>query len=284
VAKAKREQPADGPRVLPRRVVVHLAAGLASVDAAALLADLGACAPRLPTPEVRGGLAEGPGGRVLQFKAAGARVADSKVADAFLHASAGDVEFEAGVDAEGSPVSWVELLSRLYDGNAVAQAALAALPAGEADRSTLHVWATRRLLATYDGGDMRYHARFAVFGYPTVFSALGLAVAPAPSVAAVLFARELGKRGASAGQIEAELDKEFPEERLDVDDAPTVTAALASAVLQAAARDAGDGPFCTDGRCRLFNAHRKREVRDAMLGGKMCARHAALFGSGGRRK
>jgi hypothetical protein len=116
-----------------------------------------------------------------------------------------------------------------------------------------------------------------------VFSVLGLGLAPAASVEATLFARELARRGAGAGEIEAKVDKEFPEERVDVDDPPTVTGAVASAVLQAAAREAGSGPFCDDPKCRLFNAHRKREVRAAMLGGKLCAAHAALFGSGGRR-
>jgi hypothetical protein len=234
--------------------------------------------------EVRDDLAVTPLGRTLQYKVANVRVADTRIADEFLPTSSSEVEFEGGVDAGGNSASWVQLLGRLYDGNRVAQAALEVLPQNERDRSTLHMWVTRRLLGTYDPEGMRYHARFAVFGYPTVFSVLGLALAPAPSVEATLFARELSKRGANAGEVEALVDKEFPEERVDVDDPVTVTTAVASALLQAAARDAGDGPFCKDPKCRLYNAHRKREVRDAMLGGKLCATHARMFGPGGRAK
>ena len=274
-----KDTPSSG---LPSKVVVHVAADAMAFDKAALLRDLKSAATKLPVPEVRGDLAAGLGGRTLQYKVAGLRVRDSKVPDEYLHASSTDAEFEAGVDMRGSPVSWVHLLSRLYDGNAVAQAALEAVPEGERDRGTLHVWVTRRLLATYDPGDMRYHARFAVFGYPTVFSVLGLALAPAASREATLFSYELAKRGASAADIEAQLDKEFPEERIDVDDKTTVTSALGTAVLQAAARDAGQGPFCDDPKCRLTNAHRKREVLTTMIGGRLCAAHAKLFGSGGR--
>ena len=283
VAKAKAAAKSPGGE-LPKKVVVHVAQGFSAFNRGALLKDLKASAPKLPPVEVRDDLALSPTGRTLQYKVAGARVRDTRVADEFLHTSSTDAEFEAGVDSGSNAASWVQLLGRLYDGNVVAQAALEALPAGERDRGTLHVWVTRRLLGTYDPDGMRYHARFAVFGYPTVFRVLGLALAPAPSVEATLMARELGKRGATAGQIEELVDKEFPEERVDVDDPATVTGAVASAILQAAARDAGAGPFCDDPKCRLFNAHRKREVRDAMLGGRLCAAHAKLFGASGKAK
>jgi hypothetical protein len=283
VAKAK-AAPRDAQGGLPKKVVVHVAAGFAAFNKGMLLKDLKASAPKLPAVEVRDDLTLGPMGRTLQYKVANVRVRDRRVADEFIATSSSEVEFEAGVDAGANAASWVQLLGRLYDGNRVAQAALEALPQGERDRSTLHMWVTRRLLGTYDPEGMRYHARFAVFGYPTVFSVLGLGLAPAASVEATLFGRELAKRGANAGEIEALLDKEFPEERVDVDDPVTVTGAVASALLQAAARDAGDGPFCKDPKCRLFNAHRKREVRDAMLGGHLCAAHARIFGLGGRGK
>lgn len=269
---------------LPKKVVVHVASGLASLDRAALVKDLKAAAPKLPTPTFQEDLGAGIVGRQAQLKIANARLRDTRVPDEFWTASSNDFEFEAGVDAGQNSVPWTQLISRLYDGDVVAQAGLGALAEGDRDRGTLHLWVTRRLLCTYDKDGMRYHARFAVFGYPVVFSVLGMGMAAAPSVEATLLARELSKRGAGAGDIEAEVDKQFPEERLDVDDAPTVTRAIGSVLLQAAARDAGAGPFCDDKTCRLFNAHRKREVREAMLGAHLCATHSRLFGSGGRGK
>ncbi len=269
---------------LPKRIVVHAPSGLSALDRKALSKDIAAVAPKLPKLEVTDDLAAQAGGRTLLAHLAGARVADVKIPNAFHTATTADVEFEAAVDSPTSSISPSRLASLLYDGNLAAQAGLIAIPPNERSTDVLHMWVTRRLLGTYSKDDMRYHARFAVYGYPAIFSVLGFALAPAPSMEAVLFSRELAKRGANAGQIEAEMDKTYPEERLDIDDAASLTSAVASAILQAAAAGAGEGPFCTDSKCRLFNPHRKREMRESMVGGRLCATHAKLFGSGGRAK
>jgi hypothetical protein len=280
-AKAQARPKAAG---LPTRIVVHAPAGLSALDRKALAKDLAVAAPKLPKLEVTDDLAAQAGGRTLLAHLAGARVADVKIPNEFHTATTADVEFEAAIDSPTSSISSARLVGLLYDGNLAAQAALNAIAPGERSTDVLHLWITRRLLGTYSKDDMRYHARFAIYGYPAIFSVLGLGLAPAPSMEAVLFSRELAKRGANAGQIEAELDKAYPEERLDIDDPPTLTAAVASAILQAAAASAGQGPFCSEPKCRLYNPHRKREMRESMIGGRLCGPHAKLFGSGGPSK
>jgi len=139
------------------------------------------------------------------------------------------------------------------------------------------LWVTRRLLLTYSPEDYRYHARFAVFGYPTLFSVLGLSYAPAPSLESSLFARALAAKGLAPSAIAAQVDREYADERIDIDDPATVTRAAASAPLQASARAAGGEAFCTTASCRLFNPHRKPEVVRSMVEGKLCAAHTAFF-------
>jgi len=280
----KAKAPAKAERALPGRVVIHVSRTLTALDRKAVARDLAKAAPALGALEWRDDLASAPMSRALHAKLAGARVTDLKVPDAFHTAVTADLDAEAAIDGKPQLVTSAELAARLYDGHKVSQAALPCLPEGERSTATLHVWVTRRMLGTYSADEMRYHARYAVFGYPVVFSLLGLGLSPAPSVEATLFARELARRGANAAQIEMEVDREYPEERVDIDDAPTVAAAVASTVLQGAAAAVGKGPFCRDPACRLFNAHRKAEMRASFLGGKLCRSHARLFAAGGRSR
>lgn len=274
------KRPSAKPRAsskAPARIEIHVADALVALDRRALIADLAQTAPSLPQPTFPGDLQASGAARTFFAQLAGLRVKDTKVPDEFHAATSTEAEFEAAIDVAPGRVPSADLVGRVYDGNRVAQAAFALLPEAARSLGSLHVWVTRRLLATYAPDDKRYHARYAVFGYPTVFSVLGLGLAPAPSLEAALFARELARRGASAGEIEAELDAQYPEERVDIDDAPTVTAAVASTVMQAAAALAGQGPFCDDPPCRLFNAHRKADLRKSLIEGRLCRAHAALF-------
>ncbi len=266
----------------PKRIVLHASEALEALDAVAVAKDLRATAPGLPTPARRGDFAAGPGARGFCAELAGSRVRDTMVPDNFLQATSSDLDFEAAIDGAPQQVSSALLARRLYDGSRVAAFALLRLAAAERTVDTLHVWVTRRLLGTYGLDDLRYHARYAVFGYPVVVSLLGLGLAPAPSLEAALFTRELSRRGWDAGAIEAELDIQYPEEKVDIDDKPTVSAAVASAVMQGAGALSGEDAFCKDASCRLFNPHRKRELRHSLLEGTLCAKHTAFFRKGGQ--
>ncbi|HEX9709946.1 MAG TPA: DUF6775 family putative metallopeptidase, partial [Candidatus Thermoplasmatota archaeon] len=160
------------------------------------------------------------------------------------------------------------------------RAARAALPLiAPAERATdrVHVWATRRLLVTYSTDDYRYHARYAVHGYPTVFSVLALRYAPAPSREAELHGMALLSRGVPREAAEEAVAQAFAGEAFDPSDTALVTRALASATLQACARAAGLAPFCEDARCRLYNPHRRPEFIRSILGASVCARHRGWF-------
>lgn len=255
---------------------------MAALDLARVERDLQAAAPGLPALTRRGDIAAGPGARGFCAQLAGSRVRDTVVADSFLQATSSDLDFEAAIDSAPEQVQSALLARRLYDGNRVAALAMLRLPPGERTVETLHVWVTRRLLGTYGAHDMRYHARYAVFAYPVVFSLLGLGLAPAPTLEAALFSRELARRGADAQAIEAELDRQYPEEKVDIDDKGTVSRAVASTVLQGAAALSGASAFCKEPTCRLFNPHRKVELRRSLLEGALCAEHAAFFRTGGQ--
>src|SRR3990172_5358523 len=278
--KARRSrEPAQG--ALPQRVVLHASAGLAPLDDRAIARDLKRSAPALSALVRRGDLSEGVAGRTFLAALASARVRDVRLPDDFDAATAPDLDFEAAIDIAPAQVSSALLAGRLYDGGAVAAAAMLRLPAAERTMETLHVWVTRRLLGTYSPGDWGYHPRSAVFAYPVVVSLLGLRLAPAPSLVAGPFGRARARRGADAGAIEAELDLQYPEEKVDIDDRATVSGAVASAVLQGASALSGREAFCKEPACRLFNPHRKLEMRRSVLAGALCAKHRAFFGKGG---
>lgn len=277
-SKSERPEPA----LPPARVFLHASEALEALDGAAIAKDLGRFAPALGAVRRRGDPSSGPGARTFHAELASARVRDLRLPDEFLPATSEDLEFEAAIDAAPEQVASALLAKRLYDGSRVAACAMSRLPPGERTMDALHLWVTRRFLLTYSKDDLRYHARYAVFGYPVVVSLLGLGLAPAPSLEAALFARELARRGADAGAIEAELDLQYPDEKVDIDDKATVSAAVASAVLQGASALSGRSAFCKDPACRLFNPHRKLEMRRSILGGGMCAEHRAFFGQGGK--
>ena len=281
MAKASKSR-AGEPVGLAAKIFLHASEALAPLDGAAIAKDLRRSAAGLPAFARRGDLSGGQGARTFHAELASARVRDLRIPDEFVRATSGDLDLEAAIDATPDQVASALLAQRLYDGNRVAACAQSRLPPGERTMDALHVWVTRRFLLTYSKDDLRYHARYAVFGYPVVVSLLGLGLAPAPSLEAALFARELARRGADAGAIEAELDLQYPEEKVDIDDKATVSAAVASAVLQGASALAGQSAFCKDPSCRLFNPHRKLEMRRSILGSGMCKAHRAFFGNGGQ--
>lgn len=273
---------------LPRRIILHASAAC-PVEPDRLKATLSQIAPRLPPPEFYADLlAPAPESGSAVARAVGAiasfRIADPKIAREFAPASPADPEIEFLIDSLPSAVPDAVLAQRLYDGERVACAVFPLIPQKERGLDTLHIWATRRLLVTYSEDNLRYHARYAVFGYPTIFSVLGLSYAPAPSLQASLFAREAARAGMPAASIAAELDRVYPEEKIDIRHRATVSQALVSVALQAAAGLAEGKPFCLDPSCRLFNPHRKPEVVHSMLGGTLCAHHAQLLGATVRGK
>jgi hypothetical protein len=275
----------DGaPLSVPRRLTLHVSRHVREVVPEAFTRDLAGAAPAVSqvhvAPDLLAGAAQA-GRRTAVRKAALAlatgRVRDAYVARGFLPAAPGDESFELDVDGDAAPHALAALAGKLYDGERACQAALPLLDPGERSVGHVHVWATRRLVVTYSEEDFRYHARYAVHGYPTVFSVPALRYAPAPSRESQLERMRLASQGVPQDVIEQTVGQAFDHESFDAGDPATVTRALGSAALQACAIAAGARPFCSDPSCRLFNPHRSPEFLRSILGAGMCADHRRLL-------
>ncbi|NQT89378.1 hypothetical protein HQ560_21595 [bacterium] len=151
----------------------------------------------------------------------------------------------------------------VYDGWELQRLAIELLPPARR-LDTIHIWLTERLIATWDEGDRRYHARASAYGIPSILSTAGLVHAPARE-RAVYLARRLG------------VPHTDEEDRIRPEDARTATVVEGYAMQAVFYALAGD-PFCDDADCRLFNAHWQREVIRAQLGGdRYCPRHLAML-------
>ncbi len=276
---------AAAPRgAMPVSVTLHASAHLTEVDPQAFAADVRAAAAGLGEVRLEGDLlheAAAPGRRSTARKAslalASARVRNALVAHEYFQTAPGDESFEALIDGDAQPTVIARLPGRLYDGQRAAQAAMLLLPSQERAIDRVHVWATRRLIVTYSSDDYRYHARYAVHGYPTIFSTLALRYGPAPSEESQVQRMLLARQGMSAELVEQTVGRAFAHESFDAADPALITRALGSAALQACAIAAGRPPFCTDGGCRLFNPHRSPEFIRSILGTRLCPDHRELF-------
>lgn len=272
---------------IPAKVTLHVSPSLREVKADAFAADLAGCAPALGAVQVEGDLlqsADEAGRRSAMRKAALAlarcRLRNPLVPREFVPARPGDEEFELKVDGDAPPALLASLSGRLYDGERAVQAALPLVRPAERAVDRVHIWATRRLVVTYSQEDFRYHARYAVHGYPTLFSVPALRYAPAPSKESQLQRMALAAQGVPQDVVEQTVTQAFRHESFGAGDPAVVTRALSSAALQACAQAAGLRPFCDEPTCRLFNPHRSPEFIASILGRGLCALHRALFVGG----
>jgi len=166
----------------------------------------------------------------------------------------------------------------LYDAMAVMSIYRALLPSGD-DPSIVF---TYQLMATWDEGDLKYHARVMVAGSPSIISIPGVVLAPARPREYYMY--QAGAR--AAGMSDEEIDLKMKEtigDRYVTHGDPRIAEILKGYALQAAAYWILGEAFCEDPDCRLFNAHWQEEMLRAQLGGKyeFCPRHEKIL-SGNR--
>jgi hypothetical protein len=267
---------------LPAAITLHISPAIREVESKQVQRLLAEAAPALPSAHLSGDLMAGPAGRRAALAFAAGRIKSPQVEGEFLAPKAGDFEFELQADSTGEPGPLSLLHTRLYDGLRILQGALPLIPPEERTTDHLHVWVTRRLLVTYSKDDYRYHARFAVHGYPTAFSVPALRYAPAPSKQAAIAQVLLARQGLPPEMAARAVEEQFANETFDPEDPRLVSAAVVSSTLQACARAAGLEAFCTDGSCRLFNAHRKPEFLATILSHGLCKDHKELFRGGAK--
>ena len=154
----------------------------------------------------------------------------------------------------------------LYDGHRLIGAFARIIAPHEVRPEHCHIALTNQLFGTWDESDLRYHARVAVYGFPSIVSTRGLVEAPAKP-RDFYVARGLGVRQQT---LETQADDRY----LRHDD-PRIPEALKGCLLQAAFYHVTGDAFCEDEGCRLFNAHWQEELVHAQLGpaAGLCKRH-----------
>jgi len=158
----------------------------------------------------------------------------------------------------------------IYEGFSLQQLYLNLIDEGEKDIKHLHLVFTNQLFATWDPGNIRYHARVSIYGFPSIISTSGIVVAPAKPRDFYL-KRQLG-------QDPNLLKEEYKGSFIDYGD-PRMTDVLKGYVAQALFYHLVGYPFCEDKNCRLFNAHRQNELLQAQLFSnyEFCPKHKAVL-------
>jgi hypothetical protein len=143
-----------------------------------------------------------------------------------------------------------------YDGCQLMALCSSLLRPEEDGMAHCHIVLTNQLVGSWDPDDGRFHARAAIFGYPSLISTTGLVVAPAKPRDYYL-GRSLGLREPDAEQAW--------QGRFLLDDDPRMQEVIKGYLLQAAFHHLFGDPFCADPSCRLFNAHWQEELIHAQL-------------------
>jgi len=131
---------------------------------------------------------------------------------------------------------------------------------------------TDRLIMTWSDDDLRFHARVAVFGFPSIISTSGMVEAPARPREYYLAKQALGIKG--VGNFEHVLARQFEGRYLEPDDDRTKQV-LRGYLLQCLFYAYNFEPFCENKNCALFNAHWQEEMIHAQVeSGRLCASHA----------
>lgn len=169
-------------------------------------------------------------------------------------------------------------LGVMYEGYLLSRLMAELLAEEESSREHLHVVFTNRLIATYDESDGRYHARVIVCGFPSLISTTGIVEAPAKP-------REfyLALGAAPDPSIQALVWEEYKQRLrdrfIDYDD-ERMGEVMKGYALQALFHHLLGEAFCSDRRCRLYNAHWQEEVIEAQLSGHdVCPHHLEALGA-----
>jgi hypothetical protein len=191
----------------------------------------------------------------------------------------GEIEFERKLLRNPS----LKLTGILYDGFRLQAVLRELLPEEESNVGHAHIIFTSRLFGTFDEGDKRYHARVSVYGFPSLISTTGIVEAPAKPKEFYALKRQYTALGATDVQLE-KLKERFRGRFIDYDD-ERLTEVMKGYVMQALFYHLTLDPFCSDNRCRLFNAHWQEEVLKAQLEPpEFCEKHEKILEQWRKRK
>lgn len=162
------------------------------------------------------------------------------------------------------------LFGLLYDGLRLSRFFWQFIPANERDFNHMHLIFTDQLVGAWDEQSGRYHARVAIFSFPSLLSSAGIVEAPARAPRYYL-----KRQAALSLSVEPALITGEDSSHFMVHDDPRLTEVMKGYVMQAVAYHLLGEPFCSDKNCRLFNAHWQSELLQAQLsaGYEFCPRH-----------
>lgn len=194
-----------------------------------------------------------------------ARVHDTSAQQDIDEVAYGEVEYEKRRMLDTT----IKSLGVLYDGSKVTGIYAGSIAEGQLSVENAHIVFTNQLVGTWDDNDKRYHARVAVYGYPSIISTSGVVEAPARPREFYL-KRQMGVDPVA-------LKAEFRGRFIDYDD-PRLTEVMKGYVAQALFYHMTGEPFCQDKTCRLYNAHWQEDLIHAQLtGDDFCPEHAAFL-------
>lgn len=177
----------------------------------------------------------------------------------------GEIDFEKRViRGEARP------LGVLYDGYRLQELYWRGMPRKKKGLNMMHIVFTDRFFGTFDEDDLRYHGRVILLGIPTIISTTGLVEAPAKP-------REyyIAKRLMGIG--DEELQEQFRGRFLDYED-ERMTEAMKGYVMQGLFYHAFGEAFCSELKCRLYNAHWQEEVIKAQFSSpEFCKKHEKML-------
>jgi hypothetical protein len=160
----------------------------------------------------------------------------------------------------------------LYDGIELHKVISEQIPKEENNLDVLNIIFTNKLTCTFDEKDFRYHARALIGSNPTIISTTGIIEAPAKPKQYYLdlmtnFSNE-------AIDI---IKKKYKGEFLEYHDS-RISEAIEGYLLQAIIYYETGEAFCTDKKCRLYNAHWQEELISAQLKNKkFCDKHKEIL-------
>jgi len=160
----------------------------------------------------------------------------------------------------------------LYDGFKLSTIFSKLIPEEESAFNHCHIIFTNQLFGTWDEGDLRYHARVSIYGFPSIISTTGIVEAPAKEKEFYII------KNLKRQELIESWKREHKDEFIDYDD-QRITQVMIGYVMQVLFYYILGSPFCNDKNCRLFNAHWQKEVIQAQIrsGYEFCQFHKNIL-------
>jgi len=160
----------------------------------------------------------------------------------------------------------------MYEARTLAEGLLSVLPAFSSD--VVDVVVTNRLFGTWSDVDRRFHARIFFYAGIGVVSSTGLVEAPA--LPQEFYRAKAVIEGMGTGITPEILRTEYYDEAI-LHSHPKMADALAGMIVQSLSIPLGWEYPCDNPECKVFDAHRHRDLVQAQLFSEKCEKHPLKF-------